>query len=172
MEETNLDTTGVPEPVEEGLNLIVDLVDDHEEDEPQVDQRPERRRARRSLLDEVDDLVPDAEEAEERRLVKERARKGKATATTSTRSRKAPSVQEVEETLFPVTEDPSAEEQDKPTHEPDSESEEAEEEFIPGRPEVWLTKELLESMRQFDDQKRATVYKERCSTGKMAKSGK
>ena len=27
-------------------------------------------------------------------------------------------------------------------------------------------------MRQFDDQKRTTVYKERCSAGKMAKSGK
>ena len=32
LEETNLDTTGVPEPVEEGLDLIVDLVDDQEEE--------------------------------------------------------------------------------------------------------------------------------------------
>ena len=121
MEETDLHNTGVPEPVEGGPNLIVDLVDDQEESEPQVDKRAERRLARRSLLDEVDDLVyaekeefpargTDAEEAEERHLVKERARKGKAAATGSTRSRKAPSVKEVEETLSPETEAPSIEE--------------------------------------------------------------
>ena len=71
-----------------------------------------------------------------------------------------------------MTEAPSTEEQDKPTPGSNSELEESEEEFIQGRPEVWLTKELLESMRHFDDQKQATVYKERCSAGKMAKSGK
>ncbi|XP_047949282.1 uncharacterized protein LOC125195127 [Salvia hispanica] len=57
VEETDLYTTGVPEPVEEGLNLIVDLVDDQEEEAPRVDERAERRRARRSQLDEVEDLV-------------------------------------------------------------------------------------------------------------------
>ena len=56
LEETNPDNTGVLEPAEEGQNLIVDLVDDQEEDEPRVDERTERRKARRSLLDEVDDL--------------------------------------------------------------------------------------------------------------------
>ena len=183
LEETDLDTTGVPEPDEEGQDLIVDLVDDQEEDEPRVDERAERRRARRSLLDEVDDLVysekeefpargTKAEVAEYRRLARERARKGKAAATQSKRSRKAPSVEEVEETLSPVTEVPSTDKQDKPTPGSNSKLGESEEEFIQGRPEVWLTKELLESMRQFDDQKRATVYKERCSAGKMAKSGK
>ena len=99
-------------------------------------------------------------------------RKGKTAATSSTRSRKAPSVKEVEETLSPITEDPSVEEQDEPIPEPIYDSEEAEEEPIPGRLEVWLTKELLEEMRQFDDQKRIAVYKERCSVGKMVKSGK
>ena len=34
----------------------MDPVDDQGEDEPRVDERTERRRARRSLLDEVDDL--------------------------------------------------------------------------------------------------------------------
>ena len=59
-----------------------------------MEKRTERRLARRSLLDEVDDLVDaekeefpargtDADEAEERRLTKERARKGKAAATPS-----------------------------------------------------------------------------------------
>ena len=121
LEEADLLATGVPEP-EGGLKLIVDLVGDQDEDEPKIDERAKRRRTRRSLLDEVDDLVPDAAEAEEHRLAKERARKGKAAATSSTRSRKAPSVKEVEETLSPMTEDPSVEEQD----EPDYESEEAE----------------------------------------------
>ena len=74
---------------------------DQDEDEPKIDERAERRRTRRSLFDEVDDLVPDAAEAEEHRLAKERARKGKAAVTSSTRSRKAPSVKEVEETLPP-----------------------------------------------------------------------
>ena len=31
---------------------------------------------------------------------------------------------------------------------------------------------MLESTKRFDDQKRAATYKERCSAGKMAKSGK
>ena len=164
LEEMNLDATGVSEPVEEGLDLIVDLVDDQEEGEPRVDERAERRRARRSLLDEVDDLVysekgefpargTEAEVAEYRRLAKERARKGKAAATQSKRSRKAPSVEEVEETLSPVTEVPSTDVQDKPTPGSNSELGESEEEFVQGRPEVWLNKELLESMRHFDDQK-------------------
>ena len=43
MEETDLHNTGVPEPVEGGLNLIVDLVDDQEQSEPQVDKSAERR---------------------------------------------------------------------------------------------------------------------------------
>ena len=55
--EANPDESGVLEPVEEGQHLIVDLMDDQEEDEPRVDERVEKQRARRSLLDEVDDLV-------------------------------------------------------------------------------------------------------------------
>ena len=101
LEETDLLATGVLEAAKGGLNLIVDLVDDQEEDEPKIDERAERRRTRRSLLDEVDELVPEDAETEEHRLAKERARKGKAVATSSTRSRKAPSVKEVEETLPP-----------------------------------------------------------------------
>ncbi|XP_047950310.1 protein ENDO16-like [Salvia hispanica] len=131
-EMTDPDITGVPAPVEEGQDLIVDLVDDQEEDEPKVDERAKRRMARRSLLDEVDDLVYseteefpargiEAEEAEDRRLAKERARKGKAAATQSKRSRKAPS---------PVTEVPSTEEQAEPTPGPNSELGESDEEFI------------------------------------------
>lgn len=115
VEESNLETTEVQGPVEEGLNLIVDLVDDQEDEKPRVDGRAERRRARRSLLDEVDDLVhtkkeefpargTEAEEVEGRCLAKERARKGKAAVTQSKRSRKALSVEEVEETLSLVTE--------------------------------------------------------------------
>ena len=97
-----------------------------------MDERAERRRARRSLLDEVDDLVysekeefpargTEAEEAEDCRLAKERARKGKAVAAQSKRSRKAPSVKEVEEPLSPVTEIPFTEEQAKPIPGSDSE---------------------------------------------------
>ena len=55
--EMNPDDTSVLEPVGEGKHLIVDLMDDQDEDELRIDERTERRRARRSLLDEVDDLV-------------------------------------------------------------------------------------------------------------------
>ena len=71
-----------------------------------------------------------------------------------------------------MTEVPSTEEHAKPTPGSDSELGKSDEEFSHERPEVWLTRELLESMRSFNDQKRATAYKERCSAGKMAKSGK
>ena len=112
--------------------------------------------------------MPEATETEAR-LAKEKARKGKAPATASTWSRKAPSVQEVEETLSPETEETLVDEHEEPIPEPSYNSEEVEEEPIPGRPVIWLTKSLLEEMRQFDDQKRIAVYKERCSAGKMAR---
>ena len=154
LEETNPDTAGVLEPVEEGQHLIVDLMDDQEEDEPRVDERAERRRARRSLLNEVDDLVYsekeefpargiEADEAEDRRLAKERTRKGKAAATLSKRSRKTPSVKEVEEPHSPLTEVPSTEEQAEPTPESDSEPGESDGEFNYERPEVLVTRDLL-----------------------------
>ena len=86
--EMNPDDTRVLEPVGVGQHLIVDLMDDQDEDELRIDERTERRRARRSLLDEVDDLVyfekeefpargTAGDEAEDSRLAKERKRKGK-----------------------------------------------------------------------------------------------
>ena len=131
--ETNPDDTGVPEPVEEGQDLIVDLVDDQDEDEPRIDERAEKRRARRILLDEVDDLAYSekeeftargtaVDEAEDSRLAKERTRKGKqAAATQSKRSRDTPFVKEVEEPLSPLTEVPSTEERVEHTPRSDSE---------------------------------------------------
>ena len=165
LEETNPDTTRVLELVEEGQDLIVDLVDDQEEDEQRVEGRAERRRARRSLLDEVDDLVysekeefpargTEADEAEDRRLTNERTRKGKAAATQSKRSRRTPSVKEVEEPLSPLTEVLFTEEQAEPTPKSKSEpgeEDESDEELNYEHPEIWLTRELLESMRRFDD---------------------
>ena len=86
----------------------MDLVDDQDEDEPMIDERAERRRARRSLLDEVDNLVyyekeefpargTTVDEAEDSRLAKKRTRKSKQAAETqSKRSRETPFVKEVE----------------------------------------------------------------------------
>ena len=100
-------------------------------------------------------------------------RKGQqAAATQSKRSRETPFVKEVEEPLSPLTEVPSTEDRAEPTPASDSEPGESDVEFNYELPEIWLTRELLESMRRFDDQKRAATYKERCSAGKMAKSGK
>ena len=56
-EETPVNTE-VQEPAEGGLKEVVDLINDPEEKDPPVDQREARRRARRSFLDEVDDLDP------------------------------------------------------------------------------------------------------------------
>ena len=71
-----------------------------------------------------------------------------------------------------MTEVPSTEEQAEPTPGSNSELGESDEEFSHEHPEVWVTRELLESMIRFDDKKRAATYKERCSARKMAKSGK
>ncbi|XP_042019167.1 uncharacterized protein LOC121767017 [Salvia splendens] len=159
-----------------------------------------RRMARRSLVDEADEpthprrlefRAPGAgvemenetpgsgnelKDAEERRLAAERKRKGKHAATIPPkRSRKAPSVERVEEPLTAATKVPYAKEFKGPS--PDSEpkeeeDEEQEEELNYERAEVWITKKLLKEMGEFDNPRRAQTYKERSAPGKLAKSGK
>ncbi|XP_042041261.1 nucleolar and coiled-body phosphoprotein 1-like [Salvia splendens] len=193
-------TDAISVPEESGLNLVVDLVENQEDADSPVDKREARRRARRSLRDEIDVLTLPTEEeclapgtegeqveeapgssgevneVEERRLAEERKRKGKHAATSQTKKPRKTVVGKSIETPLPApTKVPFAKEQVGPTPATESEEEEMEEQeeelnFEPA--EVWLTKGLLEAMGKFEDPKRTTTYKERCGSGKLAKSGK
>ncbi|XP_042027244.1 nucleolar and coiled-body phosphoprotein 1-like [Salvia splendens] len=183
-----------------GLQLMVDLVEISEATNSPVDKREARLRARRSLRDEIEDLTLPTEEkclapgteggqgekipgsskkedeAEERRLAEERKRKGKHAATSRIKKSKQNTAGKSAEAPLPApTKVPFAKERVGPTPSSESEEEEMDEQdeelnFEPA--EVWLTKGLLEAMGKFEDPKRAATYKERCGSGKLAKSEK
>lgn len=101
-------------------------------------------------------------------MAAERKRKGKhAAIIPPKRSRKTVSVELAEETLLTATKVPYAKGLGSPStgSEPeDEEEEEQPDELNYEREEVWVTKQLLESMAKFDDPKRTQTYKERGAT--------
>ncbi|XP_042027291.1 eukaryotic translation initiation factor 3 subunit A-like [Salvia splendens] len=169
----------VQEPEEGDLKGVVDLVDDPEDEDSSVDQREARRRARRCLRDEIDDLAqptekeflaPGAEgkqeeetpgsdgeedEKEERRLAAERKCKGKHAATPQPKkSKKIASVKNDEAPLPAPAKVPYANEQVGPS--PASESEDEEEESESEPPQrttpVWLPRGPDSELIPPDDQ--------------------
>ena len=167
-------------PKDDGPLEIVDL-DDAPEDSP-VKCKELRRKTRRSLLDEVDDVnqtqeprffaqegrgaqeeaihgsEENIEEAEGSRLALERKRKGKHVATPRPRkSKRVASIREEESPLpvpikVPYIKGQAVFGSGSPAVEYKSEEEE-----VPNyeRTEIWVTKKLLASMAKFDDPKRA-----------------
>ncbi|XP_041989925.1 eukaryotic translation initiation factor 5B-like [Salvia splendens] len=166
-----LGAENVQEPVDVGLELIVDLTDVPEGTDSPINAREARRQARRSLLDEIDETVQQTEEemlgpeatapeqaesprpsrgesdAEERRHAAEKKRKGKQIAPSKTKKAKGKST----ESPLPLpTKVPYAAEPEDSAG--SSESEEEQEEELNFEPtEIWITSKLLDEMRKFDD---------------------
>ncbi|XP_042027167.1 uncharacterized protein LOC121774342 [Salvia splendens] len=182
----------VSEPKESGPNLVIDLDDNPMSADSPVDKRAARRRAQRNLSDEIEDLTLPTTEgeleaeaprsggeqdvAEEHRLAAERKRKGKHAATSwvkkskQTREGKALEAQLLAPTKVPFAKELAGPPSSSDPEEEDIEEPEEELNFEPA--EVWITNGLLEAMGKFEDPKRKAAYKERCGSGKLAKSEK
>ncbi|XP_042003822.1 uncharacterized protein LOC121752797 [Salvia splendens] len=190
-------TTEASEPKKSGLEVVIELDDQPVGADLPMDKREARRRARRNLKDEIEDLTlstkeevqdlgtegelekdtprsggEEEEDEEERRLTAKRKMKGKKAAPSLVKKTRKPSGgKSIEVSLPPPVKVPYAREPVSPAR--SSESEEEPEEELNFEPaEVWITKGLLDAMRKFEDPKRAATYKERSGPGKLATSGK
>ena len=105
--------------------------------------------------------------AEERRVARERKRRGKTTIIPRPRkSQRLISVRESPRTL------PKASGPGNVDSETEEESEGEEEVPNYEREEIWITKKLLGAMAKFNDSRRAQTHKDRSAVGKLAKSEK
>ncbi|XP_042035171.1 nucleolar protein dao-5-like [Salvia splendens] len=181
-----LDSEDAQETVDAGLNMIVDLTEVPEEADSQLNLRGTRRGTRRSILDDIDESAqqkdketldlatavseqgdsprPSGRESEEEgRRAMAKKRKGKQIASSSTEKAREIST---DSPLPPPTKVPYAAEPESPARSSDSE-EDQEADVLNFEPtEIWITKELLDDMRKFDDPKRAAIYKEKSAEGK------
>ncbi|XP_042019013.1 uncharacterized protein LOC121766843 [Salvia splendens] len=153
-----LDSEDAQETVDAGLNMIVDLTEDKET----LDLAT-------AVSEQGDSPRPSGRESEEEgRRAMAKKRKGKQIASSSTEKARGIST---DSPLPPPAKVPYAAEPESPARSSDSE-EDQEADVLNFEPtEIWITKELLDDMRKFDDPKRAAIYKEKSAEGKGTTTG-